>query len=118
MLVASAGSAESPEDVTTPGRLFAPRELDVLVGRRGDVAEHRHRDNTVEDDGVFDSGHMRLRGRSRRHSTDRGDLRLPLLDPPVHERCVYVFEVVLRGPRSHARERRGAHASRDLLLLE
>lgn len=59
VLVAAAHGAGDGRDVAIPGRVFAPGELDALVGetvtwRNSDRATH----TVTSDDDLFDSGHL------------------------------------------------------------
>ncbi|HXG75584.1 MAG TPA: hypothetical protein VNJ53_03350, partial [Gaiellaceae bacterium] len=60
LLAAVPASSAGDAAVTMPGRLFAPQELDVLVGTRVSWSNVDRSTHTVtSDDDVFDSGHLK-----------------------------------------------------------
>jgi plastocyanin len=105
---AAAGHQEAAE-VTTPGKLFAPRDVDVLVGtsvtwRNVDTATH----TVTEDDDVFDSGHIRPGGSFSETFSEPGAFAYHCSIHRFMRGTVHVFEVVLRGPPEPLRPGRRA----------
>jgi plastocyanin len=121
---AGAGAGEGVE-VTTPGRLFAPRDVDVLVGttvtwRNIDRATH----TVTEDDDAFDSGHLRPGGSFAQTFAERGTFAYHCSIHRFMQGTVHVYEVVLRGPTEPSRPGRQARlegvapAGAELVLLQ
>jgi plastocyanin len=106
---ASAGGPGQAVEVTTPGKLFAPRDLDVLVGttvlwRNVDTATH----TVTEDDDAFDSGHLRPGGDFSEVFAEPGTFAYHCTIHRFMRGAVHVFEVVLRGPPEPLRPGRQA----------
>jgi plastocyanin len=100
VVVASAhGAAVQTAEVTMPGKLFAPRELDVLVGttvgwHNADTTTH----TVTEEDDEFDSGFIRPGGSFLRTFTEQGTF---VYNCTIHRFMrgeIRVFQIVLRGP--------------------
>jgi len=96
--VAAAGPTQAVE-VTMPGKLFAPRDLDVLVGtvvtwRNVDTATH----TVTEEDDEFDSGFLRPGGTFSATFSEQGTFAYNCTIHRFMRGAVHVFEVVLRGP--------------------
>jgi plastocyanin len=102
LVATTASSAAGPSqaiEVTTPGKLFAPRDLDVLVGttvtwRNVDTATH----TVTEDDDAFDSGHLRPGGAFSEAFAEPGTFAYHCSIHRFMRGTVRVFELVLRGP--------------------
>jgi plastocyanin len=97
--LATSGSAATTAEITMPGRLFAPHDLDVLVGttvtwRNTDRSTH----TVTEDDDVFDSGHIRPGGEFAQTFTQTGRFEFHCTIHRFMRGSVEVFDVVLRGP--------------------
>lgn len=93
------GAAATTAEVTMPGRLFAPRQLDVLVGTVVTWRNTDHSTHTVtEDDDAFDSGHIRPGGEFTMTFTKTGAFRFHCTIHRFMRGSVSVFDVVLRGP--------------------
>jgi plastocyanin len=93
------GAAATTAEITMPGKLFAPRELDVLVGATITWRNTDHSTHTVtEDDDVFDSGHIRPGGEFAQAFTKTGRFEFHCTIHRFMRGSVSVFEVVLRGP--------------------
>jgi plastocyanin len=97
--LATSGSAATTAEITMPGRLFAPHDLDVLVGttvtwRNTDRSTH----TVTEDDDAFDSGHIRPGGEFAQAFTQTGRFAFHCTIHRFMRGSVEVFEVVLRGP--------------------
>ena len=98
-VVAATGAAATTAEVTMPGKLFAPRELDVLVGTTVTWRNTDHSTHTVtEDDDVFDSGHIRPGGEFAQAFTRTGTFEFHCTIHRFMRGVVSVFDVVLRGP--------------------
>ncbi len=86
VLVGSAGSAPTQTaQVSMPAKLFAPRDLDVLLGttvtwRNADSTTH----TVTADEDEFDSGFVRPGGTFAADVHGAGRVRLRLLDPSLH----------------------------------
>jgi plastocyanin len=98
-VLASTGAAASPAEITMPGKFFAPRDIDVLVGtpvtwRNTDRSTH----TVTEDDDVFDSGLIRPGGEFARTFTRTGRFSFHCTIHRFMRGSVSVFDVVLRGP--------------------
>jgi plastocyanin len=98
-VVVGSGSAATTAEITMPGKLFAPQELDVLVGttvtwRNTDRSTH----TVTEDEDVFDSGHIRPGGEFTRVFTRNGTFPFHCTIHRFMRGSVSVFDVVLRGP--------------------
>ena len=100
MLATAAGSTTTQAaEVTMPGRLFAPRDLDVLVGtnvtwRNSDATTH----TVTEDEDEFDSGFVRPGGTFSVSFTEQGAFVYHCTIHRFMQGAVRVFRVVLRGP--------------------
>ena len=100
VLAATAGSATTQAaEVSMPGKLFAPRDLDVLVGttvtwRNGDATTH----TVTEDEDEFDSGFVRPGGTFSARFTEQGTFVYHCTIHRFMRGAVRVFHVVLRGP--------------------
>jgi plastocyanin len=98
-VLAAAGSAATTAEITMPGRLFAPHELDVLVGTTVTWRNTDHATHTVtEDDDVFDSGHLRPGGEFAWTFTKTGTFAFHCTIHRFMRGSVSAFAVVLRGP--------------------
>jgi plastocyanin len=98
-VVATSGSAATTAEITMPGKLFAPRDLDILVGTTVMWRNTDHSTHTVtEDDDAFDSGHIRPGGEFTRAFTERGRFAFHCTIHRFMRGSVSVFDVVLRGP--------------------
>ncbi len=98
-LLAAAGAAAPSAEVTMPGKLYAPAELDVLLGttvtwRNADSSTH----TVTEDDDVFDSGLIRPGQTFARTFDKSGTYRFHCTIHRFMRGSVGVFEVVLRAP--------------------
>jgi plastocyanin len=98
-IVAAPGGAASSAEVTMPGKLFAPRDLDVLAGtivtwRNTDQSTH----TVTEDDDAFDSGHIRPGGEFTLTFSETGTFSFHCAIHRFMSGSVSVFDVVLRGP--------------------
>lgn len=99
-LAAAAGSAiTQAAEVSMPGKLFAPRDLAVLVGttvtwRNADTATH----TVTEDEEEFDSGFVRPGGTFAVSFTEQGTFVYHCSIHRFMQGTVRVFRVVLRGP--------------------
>lgn len=99
-LAATAGSATTQvAEVTMPGKLFAPRDLDVLVGttvtwRNADATTH----TVTEDEDEFDSGFVRPGGMFSTKFSEQGTFVYHCTIHRFMQGAVYVFRIVLRGP--------------------
>jgi hypothetical protein len=92
-----------------PGKLFAPHDLDVLVGttvtwRNTDRSTH----TVTEDDDAFDSGHIRPGGEFTQSFTETGTFAFHCTIHRFMRGSVNVFDVVLRGPEEPLRAGRRA----------
>ena len=100
VLVGSAGSAPSQTaQVTMPAKLFAPRDLQVLVGttvtwRNVDTTTH----TVTEDEGEFDSGFVRPGGTFAATFAEQGIFVYHCTIHRFMRGTVQVFRVVLSGP--------------------
>lgn len=100
MLVSAAhGATAQSVEVTMPAKVFAPRDLDVLVGttvtwRNADTATH----TVTEDEDAFDSGQVRPGGTFSRRFTQQGSFVYHCTIHRFMRGEVNVFRVVLRGP--------------------
>jgi plastocyanin len=98
-VVAGSGAAATTAEITMPGKLFAPGQLDVLVGTTVTWRNTDHSTHTVtEDDDVFDSGHIRPGGEFTRVFTQNGTFPFHCTIHRFMRGSVSVFDVVLRGP--------------------
>jgi plastocyanin len=98
-VLAATGSAATTAEVAMPGKVFAPSELDVLVGttvtwRNTDRSTH----TVTEDEDVFDSGHIRPGGEFTRTFAQSGRFAFHCTIHRFMRGSVSVFDVVLRGP--------------------
>jgi len=99
-LAAAASSAiTQAAEVSMPGKLFAPRDLAVLVGttvtwRNADTATH----TVTEDEEEFDSGFVRPGGTFAVSFTEQGTFVYHCSIHRFMQGTVRVFRVVLRGP--------------------
>ena len=121
----SAAAHEQAAEVTTPGKLYAPRDVDVLLGtsvtwRNADTATH----TVTEDDDAFDSGHIRPGGSFSETFSEPGTFAYHCSIHRFMRGAVHVFEVVLRGPSEPLRPGRRARleglapAGVDQVVLE
>jgi plastocyanin len=99
VLVASTGSAAVTAEITMPGKLFAPNDLDVLAGttvtwRNTDSSTH----TVTEDEDVFDSGHIRPGGEFTTTFARTGRFEFHCTIHRFMRGSVSVFEVVVRAP--------------------
>jgi plastocyanin len=98
-VAATDGAAATPAEITMPGKLFAPREVDVLVGTTVTWRNTDHSTHTVtEDEDAFDSGHIRPGGEFAREFTTTGTFAFHCTIHRFMRGAVSVFDVVLRGP--------------------
>jgi plastocyanin len=98
-VAATNGAAATTAEITMPGKLFAPRHLDVLVGTSVTWRNTDHSTHTVtEDDDVFDSGHVRPGGEFAHAFTRTGRFEFHCTIHRFMRGAVSVFDVVLRGP--------------------
>ena len=109
VLAASGSAQQTASEVTTPGKVFAPRDLDVLVGttvmwRNVDTSTH----TVTEDDDAFDSGHLRPGGTFSETFSEQGRFVYHCTIHRFMRGEVHVFEVVLRGPSEPLRPGRRA----------
>ena len=99
-LAAAADSATTQAaEVSMPGKLFAPRDLDVLVGtavtwRNADATTH----TVTEDEDEFDSGFVRPGGTFAATFAEQGTFVYHCSIHRFMKGAVRVFRVVLRGP--------------------
>ena len=99
-LAAAAGSATTQAaDVSMPGKLFAPRDLDVLVGtsvtwRNADATTH----TVTADEAAFDSGFVRPGGTFAVRFSEQGTFVYHCTIHRFMQGAVHVFQIVLRGP--------------------
>ena len=95
----SAGSAASTAGITMPGKLYAPNQLDVLVGTTVTWQNTDRSTHTVtEDNDVFDSGNIRPGQTFSMIFEKSGTFRFHCTIHRFMRGSVSVFEVVLRGP--------------------
>lgn len=99
VLVASTGSAAVTAEITMPGKLFAPNDLDVLAGttvtwRNTDSSTH----TVTEDEDVFDSGHIRPGDEFTMTFVRSGRFEFHCTIHRFMRGSVSVFDVVVRGP--------------------
>ena len=100
VIVGTAGSATAQTaEVTMPAKLFAPRDLDVLVGttvtwRNADQTTH----TVTEDEDEFDSGFVRPGGSFSQKFSEQGTFVYQCTIHRFMQGAVHVFQVVLRGP--------------------
>ena len=100
MIVGTAGSATAQTaEVTMPAKLFAPRDLDVLVGatvtwRNADQTTH----TVTADEDEFDSGFVRPGGSFSERFAEQGTFLYHCSIHRFMQGAVHVFQVVLRGP--------------------
>jgi plastocyanin len=98
-VLAATGSAASTAEITMPGKLFAPHELDVLIGTTVTWRNTDHSTHTVtEDEDVFDSGHIRPGGEFTRRFAQNGTFEFHCTIHRFMRGSISVFDVVLRGP--------------------
>ena len=108
-----------------PGKLYAPGELDVLVGttvtwRNADRSTH----TVTEEDDAFDSGHIRPGGTFSATFDESGTYRFHCTIHRFMRGSVSVFAVVLRGPGEplaagrRARLEGVAPADADVVIVE
>jgi len=95
----AAAPPSAPVPVTMPGKLFAPGELDVLVGTtvswsNGDSSTH----TVTADSDAFDSGHLRSGQEFSRTFTSTGTFAYHCSIHRSMRGEVRVYAVVLRGP--------------------
>lgn len=105
---AAAGAAQTAE-VTMPGKLFAPGNIDVLTGttvtwRNVDTTTH----TVTEQDDAFDSGFLRPGGTFAAAFSEPGTFSYHCTIHRFMRGAVHVFEVVLRGPPEPLRPGRRA----------
>jgi plastocyanin len=97
--IATTGAAATTAEITIPGKLYAPRDLDVLVGTTVTWRNTDHSTHTVtEDDDVFDSGHLRPGGEFAQAFVKIGRFEFHCTIHRFMRGAVNVFDVVLRGP--------------------
>ena len=100
VMVGTAGSATAQTaEVTMPAKLFAPRDLDVLVGttvtwRNADQTTH----TVTADEDEFDSGFVRPGGTFLSKFAEQGTFVYHCTIHRFMQGAVHVFQVVLRGP--------------------
>lgn len=100
VLVGSAGSAPTQTaQVSMPAKLFAPRDLDVLLGtsvtwRNADSTTH----TVTDDEDEFDSGFVRPGGTFAQTFTEQGVFVYGCSIHRFMRGSVSVFQVVLSGP--------------------
>ena len=100
VLVGSAGSAPTQAaQVSMPAKLFAPRDLEVLLGttvtwRNADSTTH----TVTEDEDEFDSGFVRPGGTFAQTFTEQGVFVYGCSIHRFMRGSVRVFQVVLSGP--------------------
>jgi plastocyanin len=98
-VAATTGAAATTAEITMPGKLFAPRNLDVLVGTTVTWRNTDHSTHTVtEDSDVFDSGHIRPGGEFAQAFTKTGTFEFHCTIHRFMRGVVSVFDVVLRAP--------------------
>jgi plastocyanin len=98
-ILVTSGSAATTAEITMPGRLYAPRDLDVLVGTTVTWRNADHSTHTVtEDDDAFDSGHIRPGGEFARAFPETGRFEFHCTIHRFMRGSISVFEVVLDGP--------------------
>ncbi len=95
----AASRATQAVTVTMPGKLFTPRDLDVLVGstvtwRNADATTH----TVTEDEDEFDSGFVRPGETFSVTFSEQGSLVYHCSIHRFMKGTVHVFRVVLRGP--------------------
>ena len=99
-LVATASSATTQAaDVSMPGKLFAPRDLDVLVGtsvtwQNADATTH----TVTADEDAFDSGFVRPGKTFAVRFSEQGTFVYHCTIHRFMRGAVHVFQIVLRGP--------------------
>ncbi len=99
-LAATAGSATTQAaDVSMPGKLFAPRDLDVLVGtsvtwQNADATTH----TVTADEDAFESGFIRPGGTFAVRFSEQGIFVYHCTIHRFMRGAVHVFQIVLRGP--------------------
>ena len=108
-VLASTGAAASTAEITTPGKLYSPQDIDVLVGttvtwRNTDRSTH----TVTEDADVFDSGFIRPGGEFTRTFAQTGRFAFHCTIHRFMRGSVTVFDVVLRGPDEPLRAGRRA----------
>jgi plastocyanin len=100
VIVGTAVSATAQTaEVTMPAKLFAPRDLDVLVGttvmwRNADQTTH----TVSEDEDEFDSGFVRPGGSFSQRFSEQGTFVYHCTIHRFMQGAVHVFQVVLNGP--------------------
>ena len=100
IILGTAGSATvQTVEVTMPGKLFAPRDLDVLVDttvtwRNADQTTH----TVTADEDEFDSGFVRPGGSFSERFSEQGTFVYHCTIHRFMQGAVHVFQVVLRGP--------------------
>jgi len=100
VVVTTGGSATTQAvGVTMPGKLYAPRELDVLVGttvtwRNADTTTH----TVTEEEDEFDSGFVRPGGTFAATFSEQGTFVYHCSIHRFMRGAVRVYRVVLRGP--------------------
>lgn len=100
VLASAAGSATTQAvTVSMPGKLFAPRDLDVLVGtavtwRNADATTH----TVTEDEDEFDSGFVRPGEEFTARFAEQGTFAYHCSIHRFMKGAVHVFRIVLRGP--------------------
>lgn len=98
-IVAASGSAAVTAEVTMPGKLYAPGQLDVLVGTTVTWQNVDRSTHTVTDDeDAFDSGHIRPGESFSRTFATTGTFRFHCSIHRFMRGTLSVFAVVLRGP--------------------
>lgn len=99
LTAAAAASPTQDAEVTMPGKLFAPRGLDVLVGttvtwRNVDTSTH----TVTEEDDAFDSGMLRPGNAFSHAFREQGTFTYQCRIHRFMRGEVRVFQIVLRGP--------------------
>jgi plastocyanin len=99
LVTASHGATAQTAEVTMPAKVFAPRELAVLVGtavswHNADTTTH----TVTADEEEFDSGFVRPGGTFTRRFAEQGTFVYHCTIHRFMRGEVHVFEVVLRGP--------------------